>query len=135
MELMKRGKLLLVVMIATFLTFSFLTFALTASAYYVSGDTTKAIYELLQGFIRFALECLLFIVLFRGYPWAKIVTMVLMAFGDLASLVAISFFPIMSLYVVVYTAFIITLLLKPVNEFLKSQREKRVQQSIKSPTI
>jgi len=131
MESVKRGKVLLVVMISVCLTFSFISFALSASVEYVSGEATNAIYELIQGLIRFILECVLFFFLFKGYKWAKIVTMVLTVIGALASFVSMfSIHLIMGVFFIIYIALFIILLLKPVNEFFRFQREERVKNSM-----
>ena len=129
MEFIKRGKVLVIVMISVCLTISFISFALSASLEHTSGETLNAIHELVQGFIRFILECALFFFLFKGHKWAKITTMVLYGIGAIGSLITMfSTHMLMAVFFISYSAFFIILLLKPVNAFLEFQRGKRAEE-------
>ncbi|MEL7610403.1 MAG: hypothetical protein AAGU74_13000 [Bacillota bacterium] len=131
MELVKRGKVLLVVLISVCLTLSFISFALNPYSDDVLGDRFNALYELIRGFIRFILECALLFFVFEGYKWAKVTAMVLFGLGALVSLITMFLTNIiMGVFFIIYTAFFIILLLKPVNEFFSFQREKRVKKSM-----
>ncbi len=86
MELIKKGQKRLIIIIIVYLIFSFLTFVFSAASTHADGNTTEAIYELLQGMFRFTLESLLFFFIYKGYNWARITALVLLYLGAAGSL-------------------------------------------------
>lgn len=127
----KRGKILLIVTITVSLLISILATASSASTYFSLGETRMATSGLAQGMIRFALECALFVCVYQGFNWARIVAIGLYGIGlavGMMSLVAVSSVPsamaMMMVLDAVYIFIFISLLSKPVKAY---QRDKRAQ--------
>lgn len=132
MESIKRGRILVIIMISVCLTVTLFCLVFMVSSQFLSGETLDAINTLKKGLISFILEVSLFFLLFIGHKGAKTITTVLFGLGVIISLANILitsnnilFFILLFIF---YTTFFIILLLKSVRAFLKSQREKRLQE-------
>lgn len=119
MELINKGKKLLIISIITVLSISFLTTAFISALYYNAGQIGEANHELIQGIIRFALSCLLFFFVYKGHRWAKIVTLILLGISGIAGLI-MSFTISMYLLIlaIVYVGLFVVLLSKPVAAYM-----------------
>ncbi|NLC77684.1 MAG: hypothetical protein GX750_08710 [Clostridia bacterium] len=124
MDLVNKGRKLLIVLIASFLIISFSTMILSSWLAYAMGELEVAIYGLLQNAIRFALECFLFWLIFKGYRWARIVMAILFGIGGIVSLImalAGDLFMIISTILCIAVVFILSS--KPVVAFQRYKRE------------
>lgn len=123
MELINKGKKLLIISIVTVLALSFIITALISGLYYNAGQIGEANHELIQGIIRFALSCLLFYFVYKGHRWAKIVTLVLFGFSGIAGMI-MSFTISMYLLIlaIVYIGCFVILLSKPVTAYMDYKR-------------
>jgi len=87
MALVKKGKKLLIATIIIFLVLDFFIIAFNSSIMYVSDQAQEATFELLQGIVRFTLECILFFLIYKGHNWARITAIVLFSFGLLIGII------------------------------------------------
>jgi hypothetical protein len=126
MEEVKKGKKLLIAIMGIFLTMSFTLLVLNYSLVYDSGRIAEAKFRLIQGGIRFSLECLLFWLIYNGHNWARILAVVLFGFGAIISIVMISvdytnYYMIVS--ALLFIVFLVILLGKPLKAFQEYRRD------------
>lgn len=91
----KKGKSLLIAVTTLFLGMSLLATLLSVATTVNAGSSGEAAFDLIQGLIRFALECVLFLLIFKGYNWARIVTLVLFSIGLALALFSAFLMPVL----------------------------------------
>lgn len=123
MENVSKGKKLLIAAIVVSLLISFAGTALNSSLLYVSGKPNEATFKLAQGAFRFILECLLFLFIYKGHRWARIVALVLFGIGTLISLITVFASGIFMLIIAIpYSVIFIILVSKPVKDYQDYKR-------------
>lgn len=133
MELVNKGKKMLIAVIVVCLTLSVLVTALTAALYNTNGDTSQATYQLTQGLFRFVLECLLFLFVFKGHRWARITAIILFGIGGIFAFFAMFVTNYLMLIIAVpYITSLIILLSEPVKIFQKYKKHGTIDDDLQS---
>lgn len=88
MEPFKKGKKIIISMIAIVILTSILTTVGCAFIYASNNDTTRLISQLVRGTIRLSLECVIFIFLYKGREWAKTLTIILYLVGGVFGVIS-----------------------------------------------
>lgn len=132
MKEINRGKKLLIAAIAITLAMSFLVTAANVSLSYAAGEMDMGTNELVQGIIRFSLECALFACVYQGFNWARILSAVLygIAFAiSLLSALAFAAVPLAMLMMLAMSAVdifaVVVFLSKPVRAYQYHKRPKK----------
>ena len=125
MELVVKGKRILIIMITILLLFDISTTVVTSYLYARYGYSTQALSGIITGIIRFAITALILFFLYRGHKWAKWLIVILMFFAGIFSVLALSSV-LAKVLGLLFVAFGITLIAsRSINEFLKYQRNKK----------
>lgn len=124
MELVQRGKKLLIIFTIGLLAISFLTTAINGSLLYREGQVQEATYKLTQGAIRFGLEYLLLVFLFKGHRWAKVLAAILCGVtGGMSIMLYSAGGWVMVALAIPFLAGFVLLLSKPVAAYQRYKRE------------
>ena len=100
MELINRGKKLLITAIVIYLSMEIAVILFSASIYYASGDVDLITASLFRGIVRNIFACLLFMFIYKGHNWARIIVLVLTGVSILYCFVSIIVFSSMLLLVI-----------------------------------
>lgn len=125
MEMVNKGKKLVIGLIVIVLLINIVSIAFVSSIYAVSGRMDLASYKLLQGIFRFILEVLLLFFMYKGHRWAKwLFVMLFMLAGIMALLGLISEFNLIVLVLgLVYVCFgVMMIFSRSVKTFFLYQR-------------
>jgi hypothetical protein len=128
MDLVSKGRKIIISIIVVLLLFDIAVIAITSSLYAAHGLYDYASFKLMQGLFRFTLEVIILFFLYRGHRWAKWLLIVLLAAAGLFSLISlISDFDLIVLIIGLMFIFIVAVLIfsESVKEFLYYQREER----------
>lgn len=133
MELVTKGKKMLIAVIVANLVISVFTIAIYASLLNTIGETSKAAYELAQGLFRFVLECLMFLFIFKGHRWARIVAMVLFGLGGVFALLMVFRSGYLMLFMaILYILSFIVLLSKSVKAYQRYKKHGAMDDNSKA---
>lgn len=125
MELVQKGKKIVISIIVLMLLIDIVIIAVTSSVLAVSGYVSYATYNLMKGIFRFVLTVLVLFFLYKGYRWAKwLMVSLLFLGGGYAVLSLISAFNIVVLAMAaIYICIgVILIFSKPVNDFFRYQK-------------
>lgn len=124
MELVNKGRKLLIILTVSYLIISFLTMMLSSWFSYALGEIGEATYGLLGDAISFALKCCLFWFIFKGHRWARIVMAVFCGIGGIVSLItAFAGDSFMIISAILCIAIVFILLSKPVVAYQRYKRD------------
>ena len=124
MELINKGKRILIIAIAIIIAFDIISIALFSTVLHEAGKTNEATYILAQGCIRLTLTFLLCYFIFKGHRWARIIMMILGGFTAVAGITALFSGDMFSiLAVVVGTIIFFVFLSEPVTVYQRYKKD------------
>lgn len=85
MEIVNKGRKMVIAMITIVLTMDILTILRVSSTYAISGNLELASSKLIQGAFRLLLTGLMLFFLYKGHRWAKWLTVVLFSIAGISS--------------------------------------------------
>ncbi len=125
MDNVKKGRIVVIVLISIMLVLDLVSIVTTFSATAAHGKKEMAMLSLKQGGFRFLLTGLMLYFLYKGYRWAKWLMVVLLSLGGIIGLfITFAQFNLITLVLgIIYIFFVIMLIgSKNVNNFFLYQR-------------
>lgn len=129
----KRGKQIVVAIIAISIILEILSSIGTLGLLFVSGNMSMVMTKLLSSAVRLGLSCALYYCLYKGQTWAKWVISILMIVAGVMTLsILLSVFSIMLLILgLLYTSMgLILCISRSVKQFLDSQSNNGIGESV-----
>jgi len=130
MKMINRGHKLAIVIIVTFTIISLYSIINT---FFQSNSESEAFYSTLAGFVRLAIECIIFMFFYRGYLWARVVLVIEMCIYAMIALYALifahTFYLQILLYFILYTGTLALLFSKPIKSYQTYKKTGRIENS------
>lgn len=125
MELVARGRRMLIIMISVLLLVDISTTIVVSYLYARYGYTSQALSGLITGATRLAITALILFFLYKGHRWAKWLIVILMLFAGFFSVLTLSSMLAKTLGVLFIAFGIILIVSRSINEFFQYQRSKK----------
>lgn len=128
MEMVNKGKKIVIALIVTVLLVSIIIGVSVSSLYAVGGQADVASYKLIQSLVRWILTAILMFFLYKGHSWAKWLFIVLFGLAALIVLLSLNagFNVILVAVGTIYAFFCVMLICsQSVKAFLQYQKDER----------
>jgi len=131
MDEVKKGRILLIITIVIYLTNSFVSIVQNV---FEQHSFERAFYSAFGGLTRFTFECLLFMFVYKGFKWARILIIIISGIFSLASIYflitaisakASTFYAQLIQFIPAYSLTFIFLLFKPVRQYQAYKRTEK----------
>ncbi len=125
MEIVNKGKKLVICLIVTILILNFIVTAILSSLYAISNRMDLANYRIIQGIFRFIVSGVILYFMYKGHQWAKWLLVVLFMVGGISGFISLTsgFNLILVVLSIVYVCFgAMMIFSRSINTFYLYQR-------------